>query len=90
MMLSDLSVRNETRPNRISPVTSPACLNANGIPMIPAPTIELMRLEDVPKMPDFLFGMDKLLVCAEGGERAISVPAPDVGNPPLDTPITAL
>ena len=50
-MYSVYSVIMPTRINRTTPTPNPASLIAAGIPMIPAPIMELMVLKDAPRMP---------------------------------------
>jgi hypothetical protein len=51
----------------VTPAINPLSLNAKGIPMIPAPTMELTRLLQAPEISDFVFGKLRFEIWRLGG-----------------------
>ncbi len=58
---NDLSVSTATSKRSTTPAKRPDMRSAYGIPIMPAPTMELTRLEEAPRMEDFFLGRERLL-----------------------------
>ena len=56
-MVKNLQVNILKSTKRNHPVRNPLKLKAYGIPMIPAPTMELIRLEDAPNISLWVWGL---------------------------------